>query len=262
MQAPALGESLRDQKSIAMSAQTNTLSGKRIILLGASSGIGLATAQAAAAEGAIVVIVSGNQQRINQALQTIPEGATAQVVDLSKEEKIRDFFEHIGRFDHLIYTAGENLPVSDIQTADIPKAKDFFDIRFWGAFAAVKYGSPLVNPGGSINLTSGTAGTRPPGKGWSAISSICGAMESFVRAMAIELAPIRVNCVIPGVVKTNLWNSMSEKDRDGLHQWASDSLLVKRTGEAEDIAQTFVYFMKQTYGTGQSLIVDGGGVLV
>ena len=244
-----------------MENQIGTLSGKKVVLLGGSSGLGLATAKAAAAEGAKVIIVSGNQQRIEQALKELPKGSEGYAVDLSKEDNIKIFFGKTGSFDHLVYTAGENLSLSGISETEIDKARAFFTLRYWGAFAAVKYGAPHINPGGSINLTSGIASTRP-GKGWALASSICGAMEGLVRAMAVELAPIRVNSVVPGVVKTNLWNSMTEADRENLYKTVGDSLLVGRVGEAEDIAQAFLYLMKQQFGTGQNMVIDGGAVLV
>jgi NAD(P)-dependent dehydrogenase (short-subunit alcohol dehydrogenase family) len=239
----------------------NPLFGKRVILLGASSGLGLATARAAAAEGANVIIVSSNQQRIDQALTGLPQGSKGYAIDLNKEQSIKNFFDEMGSFDHLVYTAGENLTLNNIDETEIEKARTFFNLRFWGAFAAVKYSAPYINAGGSISLTSGIASTRP-GKGWSVASSICGAMEGFVRAMAVEIAPIRVNSVVPGVTKTNLWNSMSNTDRENLYKIVGDSLPVKRVGEAEDVAQTFLYLMKQQFGTGQNIIVDGGSVLV
>ncbi|HWK06992.1 MAG TPA: SDR family oxidoreductase [Puia sp.] len=241
-----------------MANQISTLSGKKIIILGGSSGLGLATAKAAAAEGAKVIIVSGNQQRIDQAL---PEGSEGYAADLSKEKNIAAFFETMGGFDHLVYTAAENLSLSAIHEMELDKAREFFTLRYWGAVAAVKYGASHIKPGGSINLTSGIASTRP-GKGWALASSICGAMEGFVRAAAVELAPIRVNSVVPGVVRTNLWNSLSEADRDNLYKSVGDSLLVRRVGEAEDIAQAFLYLMKQQFGTGQNMVIDGGAVLV
>src|ERR1700734_1173220 len=168
-----------------MTTTVQPLAGKRVILLGASSGIGLATARMAAAEGAGIVIVSGNRQRIDQALKELPAGSEGHALDLGKEENIRDFFSTLGRFDHLVYSAGENLVLSPIAQTDISQAKEFLTIRFWGAFAAVKYAAPLINEGGSIGLTSGTASIRP-GAGWSVASAICGAMEGFVRAMAVE----------------------------------------------------------------------------
>ncbi len=244
-----------------MENKISALSGKKVVILGGSSGLGLATAEAAAAEGAKVVIVSGNQQRIDQALQSLPEGSEGYAADLGKEDNIRTFFEKTGSFDHLVYTAAENLNLANIGETEIDKAREFFTLRYWGAFAAVKYGTPHINKGGSINLTSGIASIRP-GKGWALASSICGAMEGFVRAAAVELAPIRVNSVVPGVVKTNLWNSMTEADRENFYKTVGDSMLVGRVGEAGDIAQAFLYLMKQNFGTGQNIVIDGGAVLI
>lgn len=244
-----------------MENQMKPLTGKKVIILGGSSGLGLATAKAATAEGANVVIVSSNQTRIDQALTELPQGTAGYAVDLSREENIKSFFETTGNFDHLVYTAAENLTLNTLNETEIDKARLFFNLRFWSALAAVKYASPFINAGGSISLTGGIAGARP-GKGWSIASSICGAMEGLVRAMAVELAPIRVNSIVPGLIKTNLWNSMADTDRENLFQSAGDVLLVKRVGEAEDIALAFTYLMKQKFGTGQNLIVDGGAVLV
>jgi NAD(P)-dependent dehydrogenase (short-subunit alcohol dehydrogenase family) len=244
-----------------MAHPDNTLKDKKVLLLGGSSGLGLATAKAAAAEGALVTIVSGNEQRIDQALHQLPASATGQAVDLSQEKNIRQFFAAAGKFDHFVFTAGENLKLNNIRDTDIDTARRFFELRYWGAFAAVKYGAPHVSSGGSISLTGGIAGARP-GKGWSVASSICGMMEGFTRAMAVELAPLRVNCVVPGVIRTDLWSSMPEADREQLYASVGNSLLLRRVGEAADIAQTFCYLMKQTFGTGQCLTVDGGAVLV
>lgn len=238
-----------------------TLEGQRVIILGASSGLGLATAIAAADEGAKVVIVSGNQQRINEALKQLPDSSEGYAVDLSREENIRSFFEGAGSFDHLVYTAGENLTLQEISKTNIADAQRFFNVRYWGAFAAVKYAAPHIRKGGSINLTGGNAGQRP-NAGWGVASSICMAMEGFTRAMAVELAPVRVNLVAPGVVRTNLWNGMPEEDRENIFMTLGNALLVKRVGVSEDIAQTFVYMMKQEFSTGQVLTVDGGGVLI
>lgn len=240
---------------------THTLAGKRVIILGGTSGIGLATAQAAAAEGAQVVIVSSNRHRIEQALQLLPAGCSGHAVDLSKEEEISAYFGQTGAFDHLVYTAGENIRIGKLSDTDLERAREYFNIRYWGAVAAVKYGSPHIRPGGSVTLTCGIASIRP-GAGWSLGASICGAMDAFCRAMAVELAPLRVNIVSPGVVKTNLWNSFSEEERTTLYESVGSGLPVQRVGEAADIAQSYLYLMKQQFGTGQTLVVDGGAVLV
>jgi NAD(P)-dependent dehydrogenase (short-subunit alcohol dehydrogenase family) len=238
----------------------SSLNGKRVIILGGSTGIGFATAKTAAAEGAKVVIVSGNQSKIDKALSQLPEGAEGHAVDLAHEENIKAFFEQSGNFDHLVYTAAENLNLNNIGQTHIDAARKFFNLRYWGAYAAVKYGVPFINEGGSVNLTGGTAGTRPAA-GWSIASSICGAMEGLVRALAVELAPIRVNSVVPGVIDTNLWDSMSTQDKEGLYNWAKDTLLLGRVGHANDVALAFVYLMKQSFGTGINLVVDGGTLL-
>jgi NAD(P)-dependent dehydrogenase (short-subunit alcohol dehydrogenase family) len=241
--------------------KNSSLAGKRVVILGGSSGIGLATVQAVAAEGGDVVIVSSNPQRINQALQTLPATAQGHSIDLSQEENIKNFFDTLGKFDHLVYTAGENLALSTIDATNLADAQQFFVVRFWGAFATVKYAAPNINAGGSITMTGGTAGARP-GKGWTVASSICGAMEGLVRALAVELAPIRVNSVVPGLVKTNLWGSMNEHDRELLFKQMAENYLVKRVGEAQDIALAHLYLMQQQFGTGQNLVIDGGGLLV
>ena len=167
----------------------------------------------------------------------------------------------IGNFDHLVYTAAENLNLNNIGETDIDAAHKFLNLRYWGAYAAVKYSVPFINEGGSVNLTGGTAGTRPA-KGWTIASSICGAIEGLVRALAVELAPIRVNSVVPGVIDTNLWDSLDPAAKEGLYNWAADTLLLNRVGHAEDVALGFVYLMKQSFGTGQNLVIDGGTFLV
>ncbi|MBT1706456.1 SDR family oxidoreductase [Chryseosolibacter indicus] len=243
------------------SSKSFSLKDKRVVILGGSTGIGLATAKAAAEEGATIVVASSNQKKIDAALKELPKGSTGFTVDLSKEQNIESFFNNNGKFDHLLYTAGENLNLSNLNTTDLSKAKEFFTVRFWGAIAAIKYATPFINEGGSISLTSGIASQRP-GAGWALASSLCGAMEGLCRAMAVELAPLRVNVVLPGVIKTNLWDSMPEKDRENFYESVSKSLLVKRVGEAEDIAQTYIFLMKQSFATGQTFVIDGGTVLV
>lgn len=110
-------------------------------------------------------------------------------------------------------------------------------------------------------LTTGIAGQRPM-PGTSVAAALCGAMESLTRALALELAPIRVNVVSPGVVRTELWRDLSEKDRKGLFESSSASLPVGRVGEPDDIAEAYLYLMRSGYSTGSVVVVDGGGALV
>jgi NAD(P)-dependent dehydrogenase (short-subunit alcohol dehydrogenase family) len=240
---------------------STSLDGKRVVILGGTSGIGLATAKAAQGEGALVVVASSHQQRVDRSVISLGDRAEGHVVDLSDEAQVRKFFEQIGAFDHLVYTAGETLQLETLDAVQLDRARAFVNIRFWGAFTAVKYGMPHIRAGGSIVLTSGAAGLRPR-KGWTVAASICGAMEALTRALAVELAPIRVNAVCPGVVRTELWNDMTESDRDALYRNVAQSLPVGRVGEPEDLAQTYIYLMQEGYSTGQMIVVDGGAVLV
>jgi NAD(P)-dependent dehydrogenase (short-subunit alcohol dehydrogenase family) len=238
-----------------------TLDGKRIVVLGGSSGIGLATAQAAAREGASVVIASSRRGRVDEALATLPADAEGHVLNLADDIAVQALFAQLGSLDHLVFTAGETLRLSSLESTDVEVARRFFGLRYWGAYLAAKYSSGSIRAGGSIVFTSGIAGQRPR-SGWALGASICAAMEGLTRALAVELAPIRVNIVSPGTVKTPLWAEMAEADREALYRQAAEKLPVRHVGEAAEIAEAYLYLMRQSYCTGQVLVVDGGAVLV
>ena len=242
-------------------AATTHLHDQRIVLLGGTSGIGLATARAALAAGASVVVASSSRQRVDHAAASLGDRAEGHVVDLGDEAAVRGLFERLGDFDHLVYSAGDSLQIGLLADTGLDAMRKAFDIRLFGAIAAVKHAAPHLRPGGSVVLTGGIAGLRPQ-KGWTAVASICGAMEGFMRALAVELAPIRVNLVSPGLVKTPLWAGMPEPQREALYAASGASLPVGRVGEADDIAQTYLHLMGNRYATGQAIVVDGGGVLV
>ena len=214
------------------------LHGKRVVVLGGTSGIGLATAQAAAARGAFVTVTSRGRERVERAALAIGKGAKGEVCDLTNEGDTHALFERTEAFDHLVYTAGDELLVSAVSALDISAAKRAFDVRVFGALTAVKYGAPKIRKGGSIVLTHGLAGVRPL-PGWSAGASICGAIESMTRALAVELAPLRVNAVSPGFVRTPLWSHIPEPEREALFRDAGSKLLTKRVGEPEQIAGAY-----------------------
>jgi NAD(P)-dependent dehydrogenase (short-subunit alcohol dehydrogenase family) len=236
-----------------------SLQGQRIVVLGGTSGIGLATTQAAADAGAVVIVASKRPERVERALAALPKTAQGHALDLASEEQIRGFLQKIGAFDHLVYTAGETLKLGELSATGLDAARQFFDVRFWGALAAVKYAH--IRPGGSIVLSSGMAGYRPR-KGWTIAASICGAMDAFTRALAVELAPIRVNCVCPGLVRTELWDDMTEQARTQMYERAGGVLPVGRVGEPQDLAQAYLYAMREGFCTGQVIVVDGGASLV
>jgi len=241
--------------------QENGLQGKRVVVLGGSSGIGLATAQLAAAQGAKVVIASSSAERVHQAVESIGQEAQGQAIDVSDERAVATFFSKLGPFDHLVFTAGDSLHLHELASTDLQQARHAFELRYWAALAAVKYGSPHIRKEGSIVLTTGIAGQRPQ-KGWVLAASVCGTIEALTRALAVELAPIRVNAVSPGIVRTNLWQTMSASDRERLYETVGNSLPVGRIGEAHDIAQAYLFLMREGFATGQTVVIDGGRVLV
>ena len=239
----------------------NSFENKRVVIIGGSSGIGLAVAEEAASHGAEVIIVSSKAERVQEAIKSIEGNVRGEAVDVSDEKAVENFFTNLGAFDHLVFTAGDSLQLHELADTDLKQARHAFELRYWAALAAVKYGSPHIRKGGSIVLTTGVAGRRPH-KGWAVAASVCGTIEALTRALAVELAPIRVNAVSPGVVRTNLWQNMSAGEREQLFESVGKRLPVGRVGEAHDIAQAYLFLMQEGFSTGQTVVVDGGTVLV
>ena len=240
--------------------QGNGLHNKRVVILGGSSGIGLAVAEQAASQGAKLVIASSNAERVQKAIESLGGNAQGHTLDLSDEQAVETLFAKLGAFDHLVFTAGDTLHLHDLATTDLKQARRAFELRYWAALAAVKYGSKNIRGCGSVVLTTGVAGQRPQ-KGWVVAASVCGTIDALTRALAMELAPIRVNAVSPGVVRTNLWQNMSAAEREQMYESVGKSLPVGRVGEPHDIAQAYVFLMQEGFVTGHILVVDGGTVL-
>lgn len=241
--------------------QGNGLHNKRVVILGGSSGIGLSVAEQAASQGAKLVIASSNAERVQKAIESLGGNAQGHTLDLSDEQAVETLFAKLGAFDHLVFTAGDSLHLQNLADTDLKQARRAFELRYWAALAAVKYASKSIRKGGSIVLTTGVAGQRPH-KGWVVAASVCGTIEALTRALALELAPIRVNAVSPGVVRTNLWQNMTAPERERLYESVGNNLPVGRVGEARDIAQAYLFLMQEEFSTGQTLVVDGGTVLV
>jgi NAD(P)-dependent dehydrogenase (short-subunit alcohol dehydrogenase family) len=138
---------------------------KRVVVVGGSSGVGLAVAEKAALQGAEVIIVSSSAGRVQEAIQSIEGNVRGEVVDVSDEKAVKGFFTNLGAFDHLVFTAGDSLQLHELADTDLKQARSAFELRYWSALAAVKYGSPQIRKGGSIVLTTGVAGRRPH-SGW------------------------------------------------------------------------------------------------
>ncbi|MFI7604451.1 SDR family oxidoreductase [Micromonospora sp. NPDC049366] len=236
------------------------LTDQRVVVLGGTSGIGLATAGLAAREGARVVVASSNPRSVDRALSALPAGTTGHVANLTDAGDVSRLFEDLGPFDHLIYTAGEPLALMSVDALDLAAARAAFELRYFGSLSAVNAAVPYLRPGGSITLTTGTANHRPSA-GWSVAASITGAIDALVRALAVELAPLRVNAVSAGVIRSPLWDSLPEETRERMYAQLSASLPLGRVGEPEEVAEAFVYLLRSTYATGTVVTVDGGTLI-
>jgi NAD(P)-dependent dehydrogenase (short-subunit alcohol dehydrogenase family) len=237
------------------------LKDKRVVVLGGTSGIGLAVAKAARAEGSHIVVVSSQPSRVSAALTLLGAGVEGYVANLSDETAVEALFGKVGSFDHLVYTAGDSVRQSALEKTQLEDAKIFFDVRFWGAFLATKHASRLIRPGGSIVFTSSTV-PRRPSVGYAIGASISSAVEAFAVAMAIELAPVRVNVVAPGIVRTPIWDRLPEQQREAFFETRGAALPVGKVGEPAEVAEAYLSFMRSAYTTGQILVVDGGMLLV
>ena len=237
-----------------------TLSGQRVVVIGGSSGMGLATARAAAQAGASVTIASSNKERLDAALAELPEGSDGRVVDTRSEDDLAALFEYVGRLDHLVYTAGDAVAPLPIAQVAMEEARQRLDVRFWGTVAAVKHAAARMSPGGSISVTSGTVGVRPV-PGFALGAAGVGAIEGLARGLAVELAPIRVNVVRAGAIRTPMWDAIPDEQRQGMFVTMAERTLVGTIGEAEQIAATHVYLMENGFVTGTVITVDGGSLL-
>jgi NAD(P)-dependent dehydrogenase (short-subunit alcohol dehydrogenase family) len=229
----------------------------RVVLLGATSGIGLAVARAAAQAGASVIIGSRNPVSVERALGQLPDGITGHVVDATSSESLATFFDGVGPFDHFAYTAGD--PLAGLPLADytVEAGRSFLALRLVHALDAVRLAVPRLSGSGSVTLTSGTAAFKG-GRGWTLGAAASGAMVSVVRSLAVELAPIRVNAVAPGVVRSPLWSGLGEQEREAMYRAAGERLPLGRVAETGDVARAYLALMDQDYVTGTVSVVDGG----
>ncbi len=237
-----------------------TLESKVVVVLGGSSGMGLATAKAAAAEGAQVVITGRSQEKLDAANAQLPAGSRSAALDVADEAGTRALFDQIGHIDHLFTTAA-SVTLGAGLAADSEKLRPGMDTRFWGSLYAAKYGAAQMKNGGSITFMSGVSAWRPrPGASVGAAS--CGAIEAFARSLAIELAPIRVNTIQPGFIDTPLIDELVGERKQDLIAMQASRLPVKRIGTPEDIADAVLFLMKNGFVTGITLTVDGGHTLI
>ena len=215
------------------------LQNKRVLVVGASGGIGGATADAFSAAGAQVARPGRDE------------------LDLLDAAKISAFFKREAPFDHVVVAAAATKSGSVSKLAQ-DDAEAAMNSKFFGAYRVARHAQ--IADGGSLTLVSGFLSTRPSA---SAVlqGAINAALEALVRGLALEKAPVRVNAVSPGLVATPLWNGMAEPDRQAMFEGAARRLPARRVGQPEDIAQAILFVATNPYVTGTTVTVDGGGTI-
>jgi NAD(P)-dependent dehydrogenase (short-subunit alcohol dehydrogenase family) len=239
--------------------RTMTLKDQVVVVIGGSSGIGLATAKAAVAEGARVTITARSKERLDAAAVEIGHGASAVALDASDEAGTRAMFEKMPRVDHIFVNAGGVIGDGRL-TAAISDIRPAMDIRFWGAVYAAKYARPKMRDGGSIVVMSGTAGMRPI-RGAAVASASCAAVEGLARSLAADLSPVRVNAIRPGLIDTPLIDQFAGERKEQMFREYSVRLPVGRVGRAEEVADAVLFLMKNGFVSGITLTIDGGGLI-
>lgn len=235
------------------------LQNQKVVIIGGSSGIGLETAKQAVAQGAQVIIASRSEDKLQKAKAELGPNAASYALDTTQERQVQSFFETIGPFDHLVVSAAETSggPFLEMETA---KARQLFENKFWGQYYAAKYGAPHIAPKGSITLFSGVVAYKAMA-GSSLLGAVNAAVSNLGQTLALELAPIRVNIVSPGIIDTPSRSKMPEEARNNFYAAVANKLPVKRVGKAEDVAKGVLYLIQNSFVTGTVLHVEGGHIL-
>jgi NAD(P)-dependent dehydrogenase (short-subunit alcohol dehydrogenase family) len=237
------------------------LEGERVVIIGGSSGIGLETARLALAQGGVVTIAGRSEDRLRRAAESLSGGKRLRsvVADVTNEASIKALFSTESHVDHVFVPAGELRPgTANVLTDEVANMRSILEARLLGVCHVVRHVKPCMQSG-SITLMSGLYAARPAAGGAMAAAAVA-AVEGMTRALALDLAPIRVNAVAPGIIDTPLWDNFGPIRESILAR--GSKLPVGRIGKPEEIGEAVVFLMSNGFVNGIVLPVDGGGGLV
>lgn len=240
------------------------LMGRKIVVVGGSSGIGLGVATAALERGAELVLVGRSQEKLLAAQHQLGGNGRIKTVtaDMTREAEIAAAFAGIGSFDHLVSTAGNPPPGEPIGETDAEVVRRFIDDKLVGAVLVAKHAVRTLKRGGSLTFTSGINKDRPPVPGGAVVSAIAGSFSYFARALALELAPSRVNIVSPGWVDTPMFDDLVGEAKAGYFEAMAARLPIGRIAAPADVAPAYLYAMESEFMTGETIHIDGGQRLI
>ncbi len=231
---------------------------QNVVIIGGSSGIGLATAKLVKENGANVTIAGRSEDKLHRASEELGGVQTA-VADIASEADVRRLFAGLEQVNH-VFVAGASLASGKISDAPLEALQLPIAERVLGAMYAIRYAAPKMSDG-SITLVSGLFSSRPvPGMAMAA-AAISG-IEAMARALALELSPIRVNAIAPGYIDTPLLKAAFADQYESVVKAQAATLPTKRIGTAQETAKAVLFLMTNGFVTGEVLHIDGGGRLV
>ena len=235
------------------------LKGRNVIIIGGSSGIGLATARLALQQGARVTITGTSEASTTKAAHSLGMVA-AYALDMADEAQVNRFFARFSAIDH-VYVAAGSTKLSNVLEGKVAEQLAGLNLRLLGSIYVVRAAAANMRAGGSFTFTGGISTDRPVKGAW--VSGIgTSAAEQLARVLALELAPIRFNAVSPGWTDTPMWETILGDNRQAVLAGVAETLPVKRIARPEDVAEAVVFLMRNESVTGEIIHIDGGGRLV
>ncbi|CAD0082323.1 unnamed protein product [Aureobasidium vineae] len=250
------------------------LQGQRVLIIGGSAGIGYGVAEASLENGAHVIISSSNESRVQEAVSKLQkaypsaaqrvEGYAANMGDqASLESNVEQLFKKAGSLNHVVFTAGDSLAMMPLEDATMDKTIQAGMVRFFAPLMVAKHAAKVLDksPTSSITLTTGNVSEKPI-PNWSVINGFATALQGSTRGLALDLKPIRVNLVSPGAVETPLWDGIPEEQRKQMFESFASKMATGKIGQVEDVAEAFLYAMKDKNLTGSMISTNGGSMLM
>ena len=237
------------------------LRGAHVVIVGGGSGIGLGAAAMLAAIGAEVVIAGRNAEKLGAAALAVGPAVRPETVDAASSESRAAFFSRIGAIDHLVLTLTGRLGGGAFTSLPLKELRRAFDEKFWPHLETAQAALPTLSKRGSLTFVTGIS-ARKVNLGGSGFAALNGALEAMTPTLARELAPLRVNAVSPGLIRTPWYDFLPEDERRETYEQAAARLPVGRVGTPEDVARALLYVLTTPFVTGSIIECDGGARVI